>query len=161
MILSWVFFCCILSICKNWLRVCLCVGMCINLHLHSHLRRLLHLCFHTGGRHTRSFCRGCGCPQVGGRYTVHKGTDLQKKYRLSSWSKLSGMSLICLHFHTDAADVWNGWFLYTDWSAWQNVSRHSGKSLCKSLTRMDTHTPTHVHTLREAVILFESVCQCH
>lgn len=48
--------------------------------------------------------------------------------------------------------------LYTDRSAWQNVSRHSGKSLCESFTCMDTHTPTRAHTLREAVILFQSVC---
>lgn len=31
---------------------------------------------HTGGRHTRSFCRELECPLEGGTYTDHTGTDL-------------------------------------------------------------------------------------
>lgn len=72
---------------KAWLKImsdCVSVGVRMCVRVCSYLHRLPRWCPRTGGRRTRSSCRGCGCPPAGGRYTVHTGTDLQKATHISS-----------------------------------------------------------------------------
>lgn len=115
--------------------------VCAPVHVHSHLRRLLHSCFRTGGRHTHRLCRGCGCPQVDGTYTVHIGTDLQKSTDCPQLSKVLGMSVIFILTWQKcvmADSVHGSTKCLQSWSKNLYVNR----SLLWTLTSPYTHTHT-------------------
>lgn len=104
----------------------------------------------------------------------HRHWPTKKAQTVLTTLKVLGMSFTWLQFHTDTADVRNGRFCTRieppdKMSPVIEENLYANHSLLWTLTppclSLQAHTHTEKHTraraLREAVILFQSACQCH
>lgn len=82
-----------------------------------------------------------------------------KKHKLSSHRhKVSGMSFTCLHFHTDTADVWNGWFCtQIDLPDKMSPGIVENPYVNHSLVWTLTHPHTHIHLEKLSSCFSQSV----